>query len=159
MKTDCLNERNLILLHYGEPLEGTTPQAAAAHLTLCAACRTRQLRLASDLARIPAVEAPDPAVTTRLVARVGERLAGRQRRLPILGAMGAGAVALALALAVWIPDNQLSPTTPQQQVTAAELPFVGPPRPVVHEAALDLDLLEQLDLLEELETLRDIEGV
>jgi predicted anti-sigma-YlaC factor YlaD len=166
MKPDCLNERDLILLHYGEVPERTTPAAAAAHFAACPACRARLEQLAADLARIPAEADPDPAVATRIAARVTERLHRKPRWQPAAGAVVAGAVALAMAVIVWIPHNRQPPISSQQPaislqrpVTSSEQPFVGPPRPVVHQATLDLDLLDKLDLLEELETLRAIEGV
>jgi len=166
MKPDCLNERDLTLLHYGEIPDGITPEAAAAHLAACTACRTRREQLAADLARIPAVPDPDPVVATRIAARVNERLGQKRRWLPVAGAATAGAIALAMALIVWVPGNQPPATSNQQLVTSNQQPvvgseqlFVGPPRPLIHQATLDLDLLDKLDLLEELETLRAIEGV
>jgi anti-sigma factor RsiW len=159
MNPTCLNERDLILLHYGETPEQTTPAAAAAHLAACPACQARRARLAADLARIPAATDPDPAVATRIAARVTERLNRRHRWLPAAGAAVAGAIALTLAVVVWLPSHQSPVTTSQPPVASSEQPFVGPPQPVIRQATLDLDLLDQLDLLEELETLRAIEGV
>ena len=172
MNPTCLNERDLILLHYGETPEQTTPAAAAAHLAACPACQARRARLAADLARIPAATDPDPAVATRIAARVTERLNRRHRWLPAAGAAVAGAIALTLAVVVWLPSNQHPATgnqpltslqspvaSPQSSLASSEQPFVGPPQPVIRQATLDLDLLDQLDLLEELETLRAIEGV
>ena len=166
MKPDCLNEHDLILLHYHETPDGTTPEAAAAHLAACAACRTRRERLAADLARIPAVAGPDPVVATRIAARVNERLHEKRHWLPVAGTAVAGALALTLAVFVWLPGNQQPATDKQHLVASNQQPavsneqqFVGPPQPVIRQAALDLDLLEQLDLLEELETLQAIEGV
>ncbi|MCM2266097.1 MAG: hypothetical protein NDI73_12995, partial [Desulfuromonadales bacterium] len=104
MKPDCLNERDLTLLHYGEVPDGITPDAASAHLTACAACRARREQLATDLARIPKVPDPDPVVATRIVARVNERLHAKRRWLPTAGAAVAGAIALTLAVVVWMPD-------------------------------------------------------
>jgi len=159
MNTDCLHERDLILLHYGEAPEWTTPAAAAAHLATCPTCRARRERLANDLARIPAMADPDPAVATRIAARVGERLQRRSRWLPATGAAVAGAVALAMAVVVWLPGNQPPLTNHAQPIANLEQPFVGPMQPIIRQATLDLDLLDKLDLLEELETLRAIEGV
>lgn len=159
MKPDCLNDRNLILLHYGETPDGTTAAVAAAHLNTCTDCRSRQQRLAAELARIPVIADPDPAVGTRIAARVTERLNGKRRWLPAAGAAVAGAVALTMAVVVWMPGNQQPATDNPQLVTSNHQQFVGPPRPAAHQATLDLDLLEQLDLLEELETLQAIEGV
>ena len=159
MNPTCLNERDLILLHYGETPEQTTPAAAAAHLAACPTCQARRARLAADLARIPAATDPDPAVATRIAARVTERLNRRHRWLPAAGAAVAGAIALTLAVVVWLPSHQSPVTTSQPPVASSEQPFVGPPQPVIRQATLDLDLLDQLDLLEELETLRAIEGV
>jgi anti-sigma factor RsiW len=159
MNPNCLNERDLILLHYGESPEQTTPAAAAAHLAACPACQARRARLADDLARIPAATDPDPAVANRIAARVTERLNRRHRWLPAAGAAVAGAIALTLAVVVWLPSHQSPATNSQSPVASSEQPFVGPPQPVIRQATLDLDLLDQLDLLEELETLQDIEGV
>ena len=159
MNPNCLNERDLILLHYGESPEQTTPAAAAAHLAACPACQARSVRLAADLARIPAATDPDPAVATRIAARVTERLNRRHRWLPAAGAAVAGAIALTLAVVVWLPSHQSPATNSQSPVASIEQPFVGPPRPVIRQATLDLDLLDQLDLLEELDTLQAIEGV
>jgi hypothetical protein len=171
MKPKCLNERDLTLLHYGEVPEGITPETAAAHLAACAACRTRREQLAAALARIPTVPDADPVVATRIAARVNERLSRKRRWLPVAGAATAGAIALTMAVIVWMPGTQPPATSHQQligdnqppasnpQVTGIDQFFVGPPRPLIHQATLDLDLLDKLDLLEELETLRAIEGV
>lgn len=162
MKPDCLSDRDLLLLHYGERPDGASPAAAAAHLADCAACRAHGAKLAADLARIPAPADPDPAVATRIAARVDERLRTRHRGLPWAGAVAAGAVALAMAVVVWLPAGRQLPADSPQMAgngpSAIEQPFVGPPRPLL-QATLDLELLDKLDLLEELETLRAIEGV
>ena len=166
MNRECLNEHDLILLHYGESPEGITLNAATAHLADCVSCRTRRERLAAELAHIPTIADPDPAVATRITARVNARLQQKRRWLPVAGAATAGAIALAMAVVVWSPDqrnpalgNQPVVTSSPQPATSSEQLFVGPPRPALRQANLDLDLLDQLDLLEELETLRDIEGV
>lgn len=153
MNPDCLNERDLILLHYGEAPDGTTAGAAAAHLAACPACRTRRDRLADDLSRIPASSDPDPAVATRIAIRVSERLQRRYRWMPATGVAVASAIALVLAAVIWLPGNQL-PATTGQPVASIHIPPPGPQAP-----ASDLELLEQLDFLEELETLQAIEGV
>jgi hypothetical protein len=159
MNPDCLNERNLILLHYGESPDGITVEAATAHLTNCAACRSRRDQLAADLLRIPTAGEPDPAVITRMAARVSERLDRKRRWMPLTGGATAGVIALAVAIIVWTPTGQLPAPNPPPRVVTSESPFVGPLQPVIREATLDLDFLEQLDLLEELETLRALEGV
>ena len=159
MNPNCLHESDLTLLHYGEAPEKTTPAAAAAHLAACPDCQARRTRLAADLARVPAPAEPDPAVATRIAARVTERLNRRHRWLPAAGAAVAGAIALTLAVVVWLPSHQSPATNSQSPVASSEQPFVGPPQPLNRQATLDLDLLDQLDLLEELETLRAIEGV
>ncbi|TLM64490.1 MAG: hypothetical protein FDZ69_11785 [Deltaproteobacteria bacterium] len=155
MKPDCLSERDLILLHYGEAPDRITPEAAADHLASCDRCRSKRDRLAADLRRIPAMADPDPVVATRIAARVSERLAQRPRRWPLVGAAAAGAVALAMAVAVWLPGAPPATTVNRPPAAAGEAPFVGPPQP----PTLDLELLERLDLLEEFETLRALEGV
>ena len=146
MNTNCLSERDLVLMHYGETPDGVTPAAAAAHLSDCSNCQARMESLAADLTRIPAIADPHPSATSRVAARVTSRLSRKRRWLPIAGAATAGAIALAMAVVVWIPKQQPATSSPQL-VTSSQQP------------ALDLDLLEQLDLLEELETLQDIEGV
>ncbi len=148
MNTNCLSERDLVLMHYGEAPDGATPAAAAAHLSACSTCQARMGSLAADLTRIPVIAEPHPSATTRVAARVTARLTRKRRWLPIAGAATAGAIALAMAIVVWMPSFQQQPATSSPQlVTTSQQP------------ALDLDLLEQLDLLEELETLQDIEGV
>ena len=163
MKPDCLIDRDLILLHYGEAPDGTTPAAAAAHLAACDTCRTRSQQLAADLARIPAPTDPDPAVATRIAARVNERLGRKPHWLPLAGAATASAIALAMAVIVWLPGNQPPATGPerpaiagQPQVASIDQTFVGPPRPVIRQATLDLDLLDKLEMLEELEILEEL---
>lgn len=148
MNTNCLSERDLVLMHYGEAPDGVTPAVAAAHLSTCATCQTRMESLAADLTRIPAIADPQPSATSRVAARVTARLSRKRRFLPIAGAATAGAIALAMAIVVWMPNFQQQPATGSQQLATTSQ------RPV-----LDLELLEQLDLLEELETLQAIEGV
>lgn len=150
MNPDCLNERDLILLHYRETPEH--PQAAA-HVAACPSCQARAGRLAADLARLPTPAEPDPAVATRIAARVNERLNRPRRWLPAAGAAVAGAIALAVAVVVWVPDRR-QPATPNQPLASLQASPAS-----VQSNGLDLGLLEQLDLLEELETLRAIEGV
>ena len=153
MKPDCLNERDLILLHYGEAPDRTTPEAAAAHLAACDACRRRCAQLAAELARIPAAIDPDPAVAIRIAARVNERLNRRPARhwLPALGGAAAAASALVLALALWSPQTGIENTQPPAPVSIAAL---NP-----EEDMPDIDFLEDLELIEELELLRQLEGV
>jgi len=153
MKADCLNERDLILLHYGEVPDGATPELAAAHLAACTACRLRSRQLAADLARIPAAADPDPVVATRIAARVNERLSRKPRWQPAAGVAVAGAIALVLAVLVWLPGSQ-QPAPSNQPIANSQAPAPSPQQP-----AFDLDLLDQLDLLEELETLQALEGV
>jgi predicted anti-sigma-YlaC factor YlaD len=145
MKPDCLNERDLILLHYREAPDRTTAAAAAAHLADCPACRNRAGQLAAELARVPPPAAPDPLAATRVAARVNERLDRKRRWLPLAGA--AATAAIALMVVVWSPSDQ--PPLPGSQQPVAGLKSPAP----------ELELLEQLDLLEELDTLRAIEGV
>mgnify|MGYP001241848043 CR=1 FL=1 len=159
MKPDCLNERDLILLHYGETPDRMTAAAAAAHLDACPACRLRATRLAADLGRIPVAAEPDPAVATRIAARVTERLHGRRRWLPLAGAAVAGTIALATALVVWLPANQAPVPGNPVATVSPQLPATSIQPAAIRQAALDIDLLEQLDLLENLETLQAIEGV
>lgn len=153
MKPDCLSERDLILLHYGESPDGATVSAATAHLAGCPGCRDRQQRLAADLARIPALADPDPAVATRIAARVNEQLDRRPARrwLPILGGAAVAAAALVLTLVAQAPRPGMEQAA---QPTAAPVVTLA-----LEEELPDLDFLEELELIEELELLRQIEGV
>jgi anti-sigma factor RsiW len=153
MKPDCLLDRDLTLLHYGEAPDGMTPQAAAAHLATCDACRKRSTLLAADLARIPAASDPDPVVATRIAARVNERLnRHRDRRwLPALGGAAAATLALVIALATWSPQTGTEPVPSPATASLATNSL--------EEDLPDLDFLEDLELIEELDLLRQIEGV
>ena len=149
MKPDCLNERDLILLYYGEAPDGITPKAAATHLAACAACRRRSDQLADDLAGIPVPSDPDPVVATRIAARVGERLGRKPRWLPLAGTAAASAIALAMAVIVWMPATSPQSPAPNPQVVASLS---------LEEEVPDLDFLEDLELIRNLELLQQIEG-
>ncbi|NJC88984.1 MAG: hypothetical protein FIB02_10735 [Desulfuromonas sp.] len=153
MKPDCLNERDLILLHYGECPDGATPAAAADHLAACAACRARQEQLALELARIPAAVDPEPAVATRIAARVNERLGRRSalRWLPVLGGAAVAAAALIITFAVRSPQPELVQIQPPTTANSTAMNL--------EEDLPDIDFLEDLDVIEALELLRQIEGV
>lgn len=153
MKPDCLHERDLILLHYGEDPEGTALSAATAHLAGCPGCRDRQQRLAADLAGIPAIPDPDPTAAARIIARVSERLARRRQRrwLPVLGGAAVAAAALVLTFVVQPPRQGMEQAA---QPTAAPIVTLA-----LEEEMPDLEFLEELELIEELELLRQIEGV
>lgn len=153
MNPDCLHDRDLTLLHYGEAPDRTTPAAAAAHLAACPACQARRARLAADLARIPAPAEPHPVVTTRIVTRVNERLVARHSRLglPVAGGAAVAVLALVVTFATWpwragveIPGQPEAPT-------ASVL--------TLDEDMPEIDFLEELELIRDLEFLRQIEGV
>jgi hypothetical protein len=151
MNRDCLSERDLILLHYGEPPERTTPAAASVHLAACPDCRGRQERLAADLGRIPGID-PDPAAATRIAARVTERLHHRRRRwLPVAGAAVAATAALVITLTL------RSPQTGSEQIALPATPSLT--TLILEEEMPDLDFLENLELIEDIELLQQIEGV
>ena len=150
MNPDCLNERDLILLHYRETPE---PPQAAAHLAACPACQARALWLAADLARIPTPAEPDPAVATRLAARVNERLQqrGGRRGGVILGGMAAALLALVVTFATWSSQPGLEVISQPGPQPLAVLDL--------DEALPDIDFLEELELISNLELLKKIEGV
>jgi len=154
MKPDCLNEPDLILLHYGEAPDGTTPEAAAAHLAACGSCRLRSTQLAAELARIPAATDADPAAATRIAARVSERLDRRFRWLPLAGAATASAIALAMAIVVFLPGNQ-SPALSPQPLAASPLLIASLD---LEDEMPDIDFLEDLELIRNLELLQQLEG-
>jgi len=150
MNPDCLTERDLILQHYGE---AAAHPDAAAHLAACAGCRTRADRLAADLARIPAHADPDPAVATRIAARVGERLQQRRgrRTIPLLGGMAAALLAVVVTYTTW---------STQPAVELLNRPAVQPMATLdLDEAVPDIEFLEDLELISNLELLKKIEGV
>src|SRR5512139_3994768 len=122
MNRNCLSERDLILLHYGETPEQISAAAASAHLVVCPDCQARRARLAADLSRIPPLAEPEPAATTRVAARVSERLIRRATRrwLPALGAATVATAALVITFAVRSPQNdvvQVGPATTQSIVS------------------------------------------
>ncbi len=153
MKPDCLNERDLILLHYGEAPEGLTLSAATAHLAGCPGCRERRDRLVADLARIPAIADPDPVVATRIAARVNERLQGGSARrwLPLISGAAVAAAALVITFTALSPQQGIEPAAPPVAPTMVSID--------VEEEMPDIEFLEELELIEELEFLRQIEGV
>jgi hypothetical protein len=153
MKPDCLIDRDLILLHYGEAPDGTTPAAAAVHLAACGVCRARSQQLATDLSRIPAPTDPGPAVATRIAARVNERLKRRYRWLPLAGAAAASAMALAMSLVVFLPTGNQTPSPQPLAFSPQVVATLG-----LEEVMPDIDFLEDLELIRNLELLQQIEG-
>lgn len=153
MSTPCLNERDLLLLHYGEPPESISATAAAAHLHDCAACRQRHAALAGELARLPAAAPLDPVAALRVTAKVRSRLrrSPSRRWLPVLGGTAAAAAALAITLVALPPRDTARP---------AAQPAISLTHSTVEEDEMpDLDFLEEYELLEELEFLEQLEGV
>lgn len=155
MSTPCLNERDLILLHYGEPPETLSATAAAAHLHDCAACRQRHAALAGELARLPAAAPLDPVAALRVTGRVRARLhrSPARRWLPVLGGTVAAAAALVITL-VTLPHEDRAPVSDPQLVSSLH----GPEEEMDDEMP-DLDFLEEYELLEELDFLQQLEGV
>ena len=115
-------------LHSYSTPEGITLNAATAHLADCVSCRTRRERLAAELAHIPTIADPDPAVATRITARVNARLQQKRRWLPVAGAATAGAIALAMAVVVWSPD-QRNPALGNQLRATVRRPSPAGPSP------------------------------
>lgn len=153
MNTPCLNERDLILLHYGEAPESMPAADAATHLRDCAGCRKRQAELGADLAHLPQAGPDDPAAGLRVTAKVRGRLrrSPPRRWLPVLGGTAAAAAALAITL-VALP--------PRETARPAAQPAISLTHSTVEEDEMpDLDFLEEYELLEELEFLEQLEGV
>jgi len=149
-QTDCLNEQDLTLHHYGELPD---MESRARHVAGCPPCSERLDALRRDLALLPTLACePVPATGTRIAARVGERLNRRRSNwLPALGASAVAAFALVATLVFWSPQPQ--PQRLPQRSTAA-LATID-----IHEDMPDIDFLEDLDLLRDLELLRQLEGV
>ena len=145
----CLSEQDLILHYYQECTETS---AETLHLANCADCEQRLKALRADMATLPELpEDIDPLAATRMTARVFEQLKRpRKSWLPAIGTTAIASVALALAITLWSPQQEL----PQiSSITTAPL------ADNLDQEMSDIDFLEDLELLKELELLSQIEGV
>ena len=145
----CLSEQDLILHYYQEFAETS---AETLHLANCLECEQRLNALRTEMAALPELpEAIDPHAATRMAARVSEQLkAPRKKWLPAIGTTAIASLALALAITLWSPQQEL----PQiSSITTAPL------TDNLDQEMSDIDFLEDLELLKELELLSQIEGV
>ena len=145
----CLSEQDLIL-HYYQEFSATSVETT--HLTNCPECEQRLNALRTDMAALPDLpEGIDPHAATRMAARVSEQLKRpRKSWLPAIGTTAIASVALALAITLWSPQQEL----PQiSSITTAPL------ADNLDQEMSDIDFLEDLELLKELELLSQIEGV
>ena len=145
----CLNEQDLIL-HYYQEFSETSSETL--HLASCPECEERLNALSRELAALPDLpEVIDPHAATRMAARVSEQLKRpRKNWLPAIGTTAIACVALALAVTLWSPQQEL----PQiSSITTAPL------ADNLDGEMSDIDFLEDLELLKELEFLSQIEGV
>jgi hypothetical protein len=145
----CLSEQDLILLYYQE-FTATSPETL--HLANCPECEQRLNTLRTEMATLPELpEDIDPHAATRMAARVSEQLKHpRKSWLPAIGTTAIASMALALAISLWSPQQEL----PQiSSITTTPLPDN------LDGEMSDIDFLEDLELLKELELLSQIEGV
>lgn len=144
----CLSEQDLVLHYYQEFSETS---AETLHLANCPECEQRLNALRTDMAALPKLpEDIDPHAATRMAARVSEQLKRpRKSWLPAIGTTAIASVALALAITLWSPQQEL----PQISTTTA------PMADNLDQEMSDIDFLEDLELLKELELLSQIEGV
>jgi len=145
----CLSEQDLILHYYQEFAE---TGAEALHLANCQECEQRLNALRTDMAALPELpEHIDPHAATRMAARVSEQLKRpRKSWLPAIGTTAIASVALALAITLWSPQQELPQTS---SITTSLL------ADNLAQEMSDIDFLEDLELLKELELLSQIEGV
>ena len=145
----CLSEQDLILHYYQE---FATTSAEALHLANCPECEERLNALRTDMAALPELpEDIDPHAATRMAARVSEQLKRpRKNWLPAIGTTAIASVALALAITLWSPQQELPQTS---SITTSLL------ADNLAQEMSDIDFLEDLELLKELELLSQIEGV
>ena len=145
----CLSEQDLILHYYQEFSESS---AESLHLANCPACKERLNALIMEMAALPDLpEVIDPHAATRMAARVSEQLKRpRKKWLPAIGTTAIASVALALAITLWSPQQELLQTS---SITS------GPLADNLDGEMSDIDFLEDLELLKELELLSQIEGV
>ena len=145
----CLNEQDLILHYYQEFSETS---AETLHLAICPECEERLNVLRREMGDLPDLpEAVDPHAATRIAARVSEQLKRpRKNWLPAIGTTAIASVALALAVTLWSPQQELPQTSSITSVPLADN---------LEGEMSDIDFLEDLELLKELDFLSQIEGV
>ena len=145
----CLSEQDLIL-HYYQEFSATSVETT--HLTNCPECEQRLNALRTDMAALPDLpEGIDPHAATRMAARVSEQLKRpRKSWLPAIGTTAIAGMALALAITLW---------TPQQELPQISSITTAPLADNLDQEMSDIDFLEDLELLKELELLSQIEGV
>ena len=145
----CLNEQDLVLHYYQEFSESS---AESLHLANCPECKERLNALSRVMAALPDLpEVIDAHAATRMAARVSEQLKRpRKKWLPAIGTTAVASVALALAITLWSPQQELLQTS---SITSEPL------ADSLDGEMSDIDFLEDLELLKELELLSQIEGV
>ena len=145
----CLSGQDLVLHYYQEFSESS---AESLHLAKCPACKERLNALSREMAALPDLpKVIDPHVATRMAARVSEQLKRpRKKWLPAIGTTAIASVALALAITLWSPQQELLQTS---SITSEPL------ADSLDGEMSDIDFLEDLELLKELELLSQIEGV
>ena len=145
----CLSEQDLILHYYQEFSESSSESL---HLVNCPECKERLNALSRKMADLPDLpEVIDAHVATRMAARVSEQLKHpRKKWLPAIGTTAFASVALALAVTLWSPQQEL-----QQSPFVTTTPLADN----LDGEMSDIDFLEDLELLKELELLSQIEGV
>ena len=145
----CLSEQDLVLYYYREFSETSSESL---HLASCSECEQRLNALSMEMAALPDLpEVIDPHAATRMAARVSEQLKHRRKSwLPAIGTTAIASVALALAVTLWSPQQELLQTS---SITSEPL------ADNLDGEMSDIDFLEDLELLKELELLSQIEGV
>jgi hypothetical protein len=145
----CLSEQDLILRYYQE---FSAASVETLHLANCPECEQRLNALRTDMAALPDLpEDIDPHAVTRMAARVSEQLKSpRKSWLPAIGTTAIASVALALAITLW---------SPQQELPQISSIITAPLADNLDQEMSDIDFLEDLELLKELELLSQIEGV
>ena len=115
----CLSEQDLILHYYQEFSESS---AESLHLAICTECEKRLNSLRREMASLPELPGViDAHVATRMAARVSEQLKRpRKKWLPAIGTTAIASVALALAVTLWSPQQELQKTTFVTTTTLAD---------------------------------------
>ena len=145
----CLSEQDLILHYYQEFSESS---AESLHLANCPECEERLNAISREMAALPDLPGViDAHAATRMAARVSEQLKRPHKKwLPAIGTTAIASVALALAITLWSPQQELLQTSSNTS---------GPLADNLEGEMSDIDFLEDLELLQELELLSQIEGV
>ena len=145
----CLSEQDLVLHYYQEFSESS---AESLHLANCPECEQRLNALSREMAAFPDLPwVIDPHAATRMATRVSEQLKRPHKKwLPAIGTTAIASVALALAITLWSPQQELLQTSSNTS---------GPLADNLDREMSDIDFLEDMELLKELELLSQIEGV